>query len=178
MTLAGEGRRDFVIGSAVAGKIEHPVTHLCPSREFGDGVDLQLGFQIAHSAATPDDPDQSDIVFASVENHFIHKTAQQRFALRIDSGWVRPDLWEASREADDLAMQGLAHPHLTDGLWRGLLNKRLLGWDYLRGNKLSRLVWHSYEAIVAACKDAWDFLVGDPVRIKSIAHRSWASVNV
>jgi transposase len=23
-------------------------------------------------------------------------------------------------------------------------------WDYLRGNKLSRLVWDSYEAIVAA----------------------------
>ena len=51
-------------------------------------------------------------------------------------------------------------------------------WDYLRGNKLSRLVWDSYEAIVAACKEAWDFLAGDRDRIKSIAHRSWASVNV
>ena len=51
-------------------------------------------------------------------------------------------------------------------------------WDYLRGNKLSRLVWDSYEAIIAACKEAWDFLVGDPDRIKSIARRSWASVNV
>ena len=51
-------------------------------------------------------------------------------------------------------------------------------WDYLRGNKLSRLVWDSYEAIIAACKEAWDFLVGDPDRIKSIACRSWASVNV
>ena len=26
-------------------------------------------------------------------------------------------------------------------------------WEYLRGNKLCRLVWDSYEAIVAACKD-------------------------
>jgi hypothetical protein len=51
-------------------------------------------------------------------------------------------------------------------------------WDYLRGNKLSRLVWDSYEAIVAACKDAWDFLMGDPERIQSIAHRSWAWVNL
>ena len=51
-------------------------------------------------------------------------------------------------------------------------------WDYLRGNKLSRLVWDSYEAIVAACKDARDFLIADPKRIDSIAHRSWASVNV
>ena len=51
-------------------------------------------------------------------------------------------------------------------------------WDYLRGNKLSRLVWDSYEAIIAACKEAWDFLVGDPDRIKSITRRAWASVNV
>ena len=35
-------------------------------------------------------------------------------------------------------------------------------WDYLRGNKLSKRVWDSYEAIVAACKDAWHFLIGDP----------------
>jgi transposase len=51
-------------------------------------------------------------------------------------------------------------------------------WDYLRGNKLSRRVWQSYEAIVAACKDAWLFLT--PIRgvIHSIAHRSWASVNL
>ena len=51
-------------------------------------------------------------------------------------------------------------------------------WDYLRGNKLSTLVWDSYDAIVAACKDAWDFLIGDSERIGSIAHRSWAWVNV
>jgi len=45
-------------------------------------------------------------------------------------------------------------------------------WDYLRGNKLSRLVREGYQAIVAACKDTWDFLIGDPQRIQSIAHRS------
>jgi hypothetical protein len=50
-------------------------------------------------------------------------------------------------------------------------------WDYLRGNKLSRLVWDSYEAIVAACKDASEFLIGDRQRIDSIARRSWAWVN-
>jgi hypothetical protein len=50
-------------------------------------------------------------------------------------------------------------------------------WDYLRGNKLSSLVRHSYEAIVAACKEAWHFLIGDPDRINSLAHRSWAWVN-
>ena len=51
-------------------------------------------------------------------------------------------------------------------------------WDYLRGNKLSRGVWNSYEAIVAACKDAWMFLINEPSRIDSIAYRSWACVNL
>lgn len=51
-------------------------------------------------------------------------------------------------------------------------------WDYLRGNKLSSRIWDSYDAIVTACTEAWLFLVGDPERIQSIAHRSWASVNL
>ena len=38
--------------------------------------------------------------------------------------------------------------------------------DYLRGNKLSRRVWDSYEAILTACREAWLFLVGDPARIE------------
>jgi hypothetical protein len=51
-------------------------------------------------------------------------------------------------------------------------------WEYLRANKLSRLVWDSYQDIVAACKEAWDFLIDDPDRISSIGTRAWASVNV
>jgi hypothetical protein len=51
-------------------------------------------------------------------------------------------------------------------------------WDYLRGNKLSHLVWDTYEAIVDACAKAWRFLIDDPDRIRSIAHRQWACVNV
>jgi hypothetical protein len=51
-------------------------------------------------------------------------------------------------------------------------------WDYLRGNKLSSRMWNSYEAIVASCRDAWHFLIGDPDRITTIAHRSWACVNL
>ena len=50
-------------------------------------------------------------------------------------------------------------------------------WDYLRGNKLSRRVWDSYQAIDAACREAWLFLVSDRERIDSIAHRAWAWVN-
>lgn len=51
-------------------------------------------------------------------------------------------------------------------------------WAYLRANKLCRLVWDGYDAIVAACKDAWHFLVNDPARISSIGTRDWACVNV
>ncbi len=51
-------------------------------------------------------------------------------------------------------------------------------WEYLRGNKLSRLVWDTYDAIVAACKNAWNFLINDPDRIRSIGPRDWACVNV
>lgn len=51
-------------------------------------------------------------------------------------------------------------------------------WEYLRGNKLCSLVWDSYDAIVAACKAAWDFLIDNPERIRSIGTREWACVNV
>lgn len=51
-------------------------------------------------------------------------------------------------------------------------------WEYLRGNKLCSLVWDSYDAIVAACKAAWDFLTDDPQRIRSIGTRESACVNV
>jgi hypothetical protein len=39
-------------------------------------------------------------------------------------------------------------------------------------------VWDNYEAIIAACKDAWLFLMSDPDRIDLIAHRTWASVSL
>ena len=50
-------------------------------------------------------------------------------------------------------------------------------WEYLRGNKLCSLVWDTYEAIVEACKDAWNFLIDDPDRICSIGARGWACVS-
>jgi DDE superfamily endonuclease len=57
------------------------------------------------------------------------------------------------------------------------LNPVALVWEYLRANKLCRLVWNSYEEIVQACKEAWDFLINDPDRIASIGTRHWAYVN-
>jgi len=51
-------------------------------------------------------------------------------------------------------------------------------WEYLRANKLCSRVWDTYEAIVAACKAGWDFLIQDPDRIRSIGQREWACVKV
>ncbi len=51
-------------------------------------------------------------------------------------------------------------------------------WEYLRGNKLCALVWDTYDAIVQACRSAWQFLVDDPARIQSIGAREGACVDV
>lgn len=50
-------------------------------------------------------------------------------------------------------------------------------WEYLRANKLCNLVWDSYDAIVHACKNAWNFLINDPERIRSIGARDWTCVS-
>jgi hypothetical protein len=49
-------------------------------------------------------------------------------------------------------------------------------WEYLRGNQLSMRVWNSYDAILDACCDAWNRLLGDAARVASITTRDWASV--
>lgn len=51
-------------------------------------------------------------------------------------------------------------------------------WQYLRANKLSRRVWDDYDAILHACAEAWNWLIADPDRIRSIGTREWATVNV
>lgn len=47
-------------------------------------------------------------------------------------------------------------------------------WEYLRQNKLSHRVWEGYDAIVATCCDAWNWLVAAPDRLASITRRGWA----
>jgi len=51
-------------------------------------------------------------------------------------------------------------------------------WEYLRGNKLSAGVWNSYDEILPACADAWNWFINDLARIRSIGTREWATVNV
>jgi hypothetical protein len=50
--------------------------------------------------------------------------------------------------------------------------------NYLRQNKLCSAVWDNYDEIVEACKTAWNWLIDDPNRIRSIGTRKWATVNV
>ena len=50
-------------------------------------------------------------------------------------------------------------------------------WEYLRANKLCGLVWNTCDEIVEACRVAWQFLIDDPDRIRSIDTREWATVN-
>jgi transposase len=50
-------------------------------------------------------------------------------------------------------------------------------WEYLRANKLCNLVWDTYDAIVEACRAAWEFLINDPDRIRSIGTRDWETVS-
>ena len=51
-------------------------------------------------------------------------------------------------------------------------------WEYLRQNQLSNRIFKSYDAIVDACCEAWNALTAEPGRIRSIATRAWASINV
>src|SRR3954470_7561191 len=47
-------------------------------------------------------------------------------------------------------------------------------WEYLRQNKLGHRVWPDYEAIVATCCEAWNWLAATPDRLASITRREWA----
>ena len=39
-------------------------------------------------------------------------------------------------------------------------------------------MWDSYEEIVEAYKTAWNWLIADPDRIRSIGTRNWLKVSV
>ena len=48
-------------------------------------------------------------------------------------------------------------------------------WQFLRQTYLSNRVFDGYEAIVDACCQAWNALLGEARRITSIATRTWAA---
>ena len=50
-------------------------------------------------------------------------------------------------------------------------------WAYLRANKRAITVFNTYEEIVDACCNAWNFFANNPVAITSITSRTWAQVS-
>jgi hypothetical protein len=54
------------------------------------------------------------------------------------------------------------------------LNPAENAWEFLRQDKLSNLIFDSYDVIVAEACAAWNSLIADPDRIRSIATRTWA----
>ena len=49
-------------------------------------------------------------------------------------------------------------------------------WQFLRQTNLSNRIFDGYDAIVTAASQAWNTLIADPGRIKSIAARQWATI--
>ena len=47
-------------------------------------------------------------------------------------------------------------------------------WQFLRQNHLANRVFDTYTDIVDACCNAWNALIAEPDRIRSIATRKWA----
>jgi hypothetical protein len=50
--------------------------------------------------------------------------------------------------------------------------------EYLRANKLTTGIWDGYDEILKACAEAWNWLMDDPDRVRSVGTRDWATVNV
>lgn len=49
-------------------------------------------------------------------------------------------------------------------------------WEYLRGNRLANSVYETYDEVVSAGCEAWNFFAADLDRVASITTRSWATV--
>jgi putative transposase len=50
-------------------------------------------------------------------------------------------------------------------------------WQFLRQTRLSNRIFEGYDDIVTAACGAWNSLIADPDRIKSIGTRPWAAIS-
>lgn len=51
-------------------------------------------------------------------------------------------------------------------------------WQYLRQNFLSNRIFNDYNDIIDACCNAWNSLIAQTGKIRQIASRQWATVNL
>ena len=86
--------------------------HFIAPREPRYRAHAHLHIDLADSAAAPYDPHLVDIALAAVEDDLLHETAQQRLALSVGGARISPALWQAARQADDVATERL-------GMWAG-----------------------------------------------------------
>jgi hypothetical protein len=76
---------------------------------------------------------------------------------------------------DTIALLPLPPPAFAGGRLRSPeLNPTENVWQFLRENHLSNRVFQGYDDIVAHCCDAWNTLIDQPWRIRSIGLRDWA----
>ena len=137
------------VGHAVKSEVERSVRISIPGVSLAMELSFHLDLEIGHGAAAPNNSDQGDIMLTTVEHNLFDETPQQRLALGIRCGRVSPDLWETTGQADDLAMQGLGHPHVSDGLGRRLLGERLLCRpDFIQSRFPAPLEFRSNETVV------------------------------
>ena len=92
---------------------------------------------------------------------------------RCTNSFRRVSRLENEAVLDSMAARRQAVPEVLDARRDAVENI----WAYLRGNKLSNRVFDTYDTIVDACCDAWNWLTAQPKRIASIATRSWATVS-
>jgi putative transposase len=60
--------------------------------------------------------------------------------------------------------------------WSPELNSQENIWQFIRLNWLSNRVFETFDDILDHCCYAWNTLIDQPWKIKSIAHRDWAIV--
>ena len=79
----------------------------------------------------------------------------------------RKSRWQS---ADDLwKLDRIDEPLITLPAYAPELNAMENVWQFLRQNRLGAQVWKTYNDIVRACSDAWNWFVSDAPRIASIA---------
>ncbi len=121
-----------------------------------------------------------------------HRSPSRQIALQSPAGqWMNAHLLEISRTVapgthaiivlDGAGWHGSNALELPDNIsllslppYAPELNPVENIWAYLRANKLAISVFETYDQIVDACCEAWNFLAKDPGTIRSIATRDYA----
>lgn len=118
-----ENARDFIVRDPCLCQLEQARPHFVAPGEFRDRSHPHLDVEFSHRPASPYDADQCALG-RPVEHHLVYQAAQQRLAMRLRGGRIRPDLRQTSRKGHHLAGESLPHRHMSSRLFCGLLGQR------------------------------------------------------